>query len=73
MIFPQRRPDPTNLAPRFAHKKAGAVCTIFGNSANSPTKITRLAHICLHVSDVHRFIEFYSQKLGLPVRFTFEI
>ena len=34
--------------------------------------ITKLAHTCLQVSDVHRSIEFYSQKLALPVRFTFE-
>lgn len=34
--------------------------------------ITRLAHVCLHVHDVNRSIDFYSKTLGLPVRFTFE-
>lgn len=34
--------------------------------------IARLAHLCIHVQDVNRSIDFYSTKLGLPVKFTFE-
>lgn len=33
--------------------------------------ITRLAHICLQVKDIHRSIAFYRDGLGFPVTFTF--
>jgi predicted enzyme related to lactoylglutathione lyase len=34
--------------------------------------ITQFAHVCLHVKDIGRTIEFYHQKLGLPVKFQFQ-
>lgn len=33
--------------------------------------ITRLAHICLHVNNMERTIEFYRDGLGFPMAFTF--
>ena len=34
--------------------------------------ITRLAHVCLNVKDIHRAIEFYRDGLGFPIAFTFK-
>ncbi|MFT3784319.1 MAG: VOC family protein [Nibricoccus sp.] len=34
--------------------------------------ITRLAHVCIHVSNIDAAMDFYGKKLGLPVKFTFE-
>ncbi len=34
--------------------------------------ITRLAHICLQVKDIHRSIAFYRDALGFPIAFIFE-
>lgn len=34
--------------------------------------ITRLAHVCVHVSSMDAAFDFYGTKLGLPVKFTFE-
>ena len=31
-----------------------------------------LAHVCINVKDINRTIEFYSEKMGLPIMFTFE-
>ena len=33
--------------------------------------ITRLAHVCLNVRDIHRTIAFYRDALGLPLHFQF--
>jgi len=33
--------------------------------------LTRLAHICIQVADIHRTIAFYRDGIGLPVQFTF--
>ncbi len=34
--------------------------------------LKRLAHVCLNVADIHETIDFYCNKLGLPVKFKFE-
>ena len=34
--------------------------------------IRQLAHVCIRVRDIERTIDFYANKLGLPVTFRFE-
>jgi catechol 2,3-dioxygenase-like lactoylglutathione lyase family enzyme len=34
--------------------------------------IRKLAHLCLVTDDLPRLAEFYSKKLGLPIKFTFQ-
>ena len=31
-----------------------------------------LAHVCLNVADITKTIEFYNEKIGLPIKFKFE-
>ena len=33
--------------------------------------LKRLAHLCLEVTDIKRTIAFYSEGIGLPVKFTY--
>lgn len=30
-----------------------------------------ISHVCLNVSDIHRTVDFYNQKLGFPIKFNF--
>jgi lactoylglutathione lyase/glyoxylase I family protein len=70
-MAPNHRLVPAIL-PRWQAIKCGAIAFLSGASTYSKVMITRLAHVCVHVSNINTAMDFYGKKLGLPVKFIFE-